>query len=169
MKTEEKVINALISLKEGDRFFNEDNYEKSIASYEKALKLSKSIPANELFDHPGFEASCQAGLSGSFGRLGRHQESLQASEAALVFYDRFGDMYLAETGKWMMATVNKGSALAMLGNLKEALEIFNHAKEMLSKRNMNTLENQVWIQMLDQNFETVKDLLKNAKKSWWKR
>jgi len=171
MDTAEKVREALKSWKEGDRLFDAGNFAGSVSSYKRALDLSRSLPTEEEFDHLGFEASCNAGLSGSLGRLGRHAESLVAADAALVFFDRSGNMYPVEAGKWMMAVVNRGAALAMLSRPNEALEAFKRAKKMLSERGMNSVENRQWISIVDQNISSVQTMLRGgAQKSspWWK-
>ncbi len=92
METAQKVQEALKSWKEGDRLFAVGDFASSVSSYKRALDLSRSLPPEEEFDHLGFEASCNAGLSGSLGRLGKHTESLVAADAALAFFDRCGDM-----------------------------------------------------------------------------
>ena len=113
MDTAQKVIEALKSWKGGDRLFDAGDFKASASSYQRALELSRSIPAEDKFDHRGFEASCNAGLSGS---LGRHRDSLTAADAALAFFDRCGDMYPVEAGKWIMAVVNRGAVLGDAGS-----------------------------------------------------
>ena len=171
MDTAAKVRESLRSWKEADRLFDAGDFGKSASSYRKALDLAQSLPAEEEFDHPGFAASCNAGLSGSLGRLGKHHESLAAADAALAFFDRAGDMYPAEAGKWMMAVVNRGAALAVLSRPREALEAFKRAKKMLVERGMNSAENKQWISMVDQNISSVNRMLRgSAGKSspWWR-
>jgi len=170
MDTAEKVREALRSWKEGDRLFDSGDFEGSVGSYTRALDLSRSLPPEEEFDHLGFEASCNAGLSGSLGRLGSHRESLAAAEAALAFFNRCGDMYPVEAGKWLMAVVNRGAALAMLGRPSEALEAFERAKKMLSDRGMDKAENRQWVAMVDQNISSIRTALRAGHTSppWWK-
>ncbi len=165
MDTAEKVREALKSWKEGDGLFDAGDFAGSASSFKKALDLSISLPPDEDFDHPGFEASCNAGLSGSLGRLGRHRESLAAADTALAFFDRCGDMYPVEPGKWMMAVVNRGAALAMLDRPRDALEAFQRAKKMLSERGMNNAENRQWLTMVDQNISSVQRMVRSAAKS----
>ena len=171
MNTREKVFEALKSSREADRKFDAGDFEGAASSCRRALDLSISLPSEEEFDHPGFEASCNAGLSGALGRLGKHRESLAAADTALAFFDRCGDMYPVAAGKWMMAVVNRGAALAMLDRPRDALEAFQRAKKMLSERGMNSAENQQWVTMVDQNISTVQSmLLPGTPKSspWWK-
>ncbi len=165
MDTAKKVREALKSWKEGDGLFDAGDFAGSASSFKRALDLSISLPPEEDFDHPGFEASCNAGLSGSLGRLGRHRESLAAADAALAFFDRCGDMYPVEQGKWLMAVVNRGAALAMLDRPRDALEAFQRAKKMLSERGMNNAENRQWVTMVDQNISSVQRMLRGAAKS----
>ena len=115
-------------LRDGDRLFHQGNYKGSVECYNKALTLCPSLPVDEKFDRRRFEASCQAGLSGSLGRLGKHLESLAAANKALLFYDECGEMYPADTGRWLMAMVNQGTALAALGCLTDAQEAFMRCK-----------------------------------------
>jgi tetratricopeptide (TPR) repeat protein len=171
MDTAEKVRESLKSWKEGDRLFDTGDFAGSATSYRRALDLSRSLPAEEEFDHAGFEASCNAGLSGSLGRLGKHRESLAAADAALTFFDRHGDMYPVEAGKWMMAVVNRGAALAMLDRPREALEAFQRAKKMLSDRGMNDAANREWMAMVNQNISSVQNVMRGGSKKsspWWK-
>lgn len=168
MDRRERALEALKSWKDGDRKFDGGDFAGSAASYQRALALSRSLPPEEEFDHPGFEASCHAGLSGALGRLGRHEESLAAADAALAFFDRVGNMYAAEAGKWIMAVVNRGAALAMLDRPREALEAFERAKRMLSDRGIS---NPQWSAMVDQNISAVRGMLRTSEaspKPWWK-
>lgn len=163
MDTAEKVREALKSWKEGDLKFGSGDFEGSVRSYTRALDVAKSLPNDEPFNHLGFAASCTAGLSGALGRLDRHQESLAAAESALSIFDRHGTMHTTEVGKWMMAIVNKGTALVMLGRPREALDTFRRAKKMFSDLGMDIYENKQWIAMVDQNISTVEAMLGNLK------
>src|SRR4030043_1279314 len=105
MKTSHVISDALKALKDGDRLFQQGNYEGSVQNYNKALARSKSIPAEVEFDHPSFEASCHAGLSAAYGRLGKHLDSFAAANKALCFYDTFGEQYPEQTGRWLKSIV----------------------------------------------------------------
>ncbi len=110
-------------------------------SYNKALRFCLSLPSDEKFDRCRFEAFCQAGLSGSLGRLGKHLESFAAANKALLFYDENGEMHPADTGRWLMAIVNQGTALAALGCFSDAMAAFQRAKEIFINKGLNTAEN----------------------------
>ena len=102
-----------------------------------------------------FEAFCQAGLSGSLGRLGNHLESFAAANKALLFYDENGEIYPADTGRWLMAIVNQGTALAALGCFSDAMAAFQRAKEIFINKGLNNAENKAWIEMVDGNIAAI--------------
>ncbi len=102
MKTAHVIRDMLKSLSDGDQQLREGNFEGSVDCYNKAIRLSDSLPAAAEFDRRCFEASVQAGLSAAYGKLRMHRESLSAATQALVFYDECGGRYLSETGRWLM-------------------------------------------------------------------
>jgi tetratricopeptide (TPR) repeat protein len=156
MKTAHVIRDMLNSLNAGDQLRREGNFEGSVDCYSKALKLARSLPAEAKFDRCSFEALCQSGLSASYGRLGKHPESLSAATQALLFYDECGDKYPAQIGRWLMAVVNQGTALASLGALAAALEAFQRAKDMFTNKGTDTPENAQWIATVDENIALLK-------------
>ncbi|MCL5877444.1 MAG: tetratricopeptide repeat protein [Candidatus Bathyarchaeota archaeon] len=156
MKTAHTIKDMQKFWREGDYSFHQGNLEGSIDSYNKALKLCQSLPECERCNHRRFEASCYAGLSASLGRLGKHLESFAAANKALVFYDEYGEKYPADTGRWLMAQVNQGTALAALGCLPAALEALGRAKEIFINRGLDIAENKQWIEMVDGNIAAIK-------------
>ncbi len=155
MKTAHTLRNMQESYKEANRAFHKGNYVGSVECYNKALQLCKSLPADITFDHHRFEASCQAGLSGSLGRLGKHLESFAAANKALLFYDECGEKYPADTGRWLMAQVNQGTALAALGCLPQAIEALQRAKEIFINKGLDIAQNKQWIDMVDGNIAAI--------------
>jgi tetratricopeptide (TPR) repeat protein len=155
MKTTHVIRDMQKFWREGDMLFRQCNFEGSVECYNKALKLCMSLPVNEKFDRRRFEASCQAGLSGALGRLGKHIESFAAANQALAFYDQFGEMYPADMGRWLMAMVNQGTALATLGCLADAQEAFQKAKEIFICKGLDTAGNKQWIEMVDGNIAAI--------------
>lgn len=186
MDTTEQVRQALIAWKQGDARFNAGDHELSVTHYRRALQLSRSLPAAEPFDHGVFEASCNAGLSGSLGRLGRHRESLEAANEALGFFDRalpgsqakVGNMYPAESGKWLMASVNQGVALACLGRNEEALVSLLKAQALIRASGASAPGNEAWLATVEQNIRNVQravlqgpsrlDASSAPKRPWWR-
>ena len=63
-------------------------------------------------------------------------ESFGAANKALVFYDKCGDNYPADTGSWLMAQVNQGAALAALGCFPAAIEALERAKEIFTDKGL---------------------------------
>jgi tetratricopeptide (TPR) repeat protein len=164
MKTAHVVCGVLKALKDGDRLFRQGNYEGSVQIYNKALTLSKSIPAETEFDHPSFEASCYAGLSAAYGRLGKHLDSFAAANKALCFYDAFGEQHPEQTGRWLKSVVNQGVALAHLGVFTEALNSFQRAKEMFVNKSLDTPENSRWVAIVDENIAALKAHLEKVQR-----
>jgi len=155
MKTVHVIRDMQKSLKDGERFFHQGNYPGSIECYNKALRLCFSLPSDTKFDRRRFEAFCQAGLSASLGRLGKHLEGFAAANKALVFFDECGEIYPADTGRWLMAIVNQGTALAALGCFSDAMAAFQRAKEFFISKGLNTAENKAWIEMVDGNIAAI--------------
>lgn len=155
MKTAHVIRDMQKSWRDGDRLFHQGNFEGSVECYNKALRLSSSLPSNEIFDRRRFDASCQAGLSGSLGRLGKHLESFTAANKALLFYDECGEKYPADTGRWLMAMVNQGTALAALGCFNDAQAAFLKAKEIFICKGLDSSKNKAWIDMVDGNIAAI--------------
>jgi tetratricopeptide (TPR) repeat protein len=155
MKTAHVIRDALKALKDGDRLFRKGNYEGSVDCYNKALDLLASLPADTEFDRRSFEASVYAGLSATYGRLGKHLESFSSSNKALLFYDECGGKYPEHTGRWLKAIVNQGVALAHLGVFAEALITFQRAKEMFLNKSLDSPENKQWVAIVDENIATL--------------
>jgi tetratricopeptide (TPR) repeat protein len=157
MKTAHVIRDMQKSLKEGERLAHQGNFEGSVTCYNKALKLCLSLPSSdEKSARRRFEATCQAGLSAALGHLGKHLESFAAANKALLFYDECGEKYPADTGRWLMALVNQGTALAALGCLPDALEAFLRAKEIFINKGLDIAQNKQWIDMVDGNIATVR-------------
>jgi tetratricopeptide (TPR) repeat protein len=155
MKTSHLIKEMQVAYREGDRLFHQGNYEGSVDCYKKALGLCESLPNDKGFDRRRFEASVQAALSGSLGRLGKHLESFAAANKALSFYDEFGDNYPADVGRWLMAQVNQGTALATLGCLPAALEALQRAKEAFTSKGLDAAQNRQWLEMVDGNIAAI--------------
>jgi tetratricopeptide (TPR) repeat protein len=160
MKTAHVIQDIQKAWREGVSLFHQGNFLGSVECYNKALTLCMSLPSDEKSNRRRFEASCQAGLSGSLGRLGKHLESFAAANKALVFYDECGEMFPADDGRWLMAIVNQGTALAALGCLNDALKAFQRAKEIFISKGLDNPENKQWIEMVDENIAVINAHLK---------
>jgi tetratricopeptide (TPR) repeat protein len=155
MKTAHVIRDMQKSHRDGERLFHQGNFEGSVESYNKALRICASLPPAEGFDRRRFAASCYAGLSASLGRLGKHVEGFAAANKALVFYAACGDMYPADTGRWLMALVNQGTALAAFGCLDAALDVFARAKQLSTSKGLDMAQNKQWLEMVDGNIAAI--------------
>jgi tetratricopeptide (TPR) repeat protein len=157
MKTVHVLRDMQEAFKDADQLFQKGNYEGSVDCYQKALRLFQSLSqtAFEQFDWRRFEASIQAGLSAAYGRLDKPFESFAAANKALLFYDACGEKYPADAGRWLMAIVNQGTALAAFKSFGDAQAAFCRAKEIFISKGLNTPENKQWIEMVDGNIAAL--------------
>jgi tetratricopeptide (TPR) repeat protein len=160
MKTADLIRDMQKFWRSGDKAFHQNNYEGSVDSYNNALQLCQSLPADVEFDRRRFEASVYAGLSAALGRLGKHMESFAAANKALAFHDQCGDEYPSDTGRWLMAQVNQGTALAALGCLDAALEAFELAKVIFSNKGLDATQNKAWLEMVNGNIAAINAQMK---------
>ncbi|MDR0373273.1 MAG: tetratricopeptide repeat protein [Nitrososphaerota archaeon] len=144
------------AFRDANRLFQHGSYEGTVECYNKALRLSSSLPSDIAFDRCRFDASCQAGLSAAFGRLDKPFESFAAANKALLFYDECGEKYPADIGRWLMAMVNQGTALAAFSCFNDAQVAFMRAKEIFISKGLNTPQNKQWIDMVDGNIATLR-------------
>jgi len=148
------------AFKEADQQFRKGNYAESVECYQKALQLCQSLPPETTFDRLRFEASIYAGLSAAYGRLDKPLESFAAANKARLFYDECGDKYPADVGRWLMAIVNWGTALAAFKCFSDAQAAFRRAKEIFISKGLDTPENKQWIAMVDSNLAVLEAHLK---------
>ncbi|MDR1992107.1 MAG: tetratricopeptide repeat protein [Nitrososphaerota archaeon] len=140
-----------VALRDAERLFRNDNYAGSVECYNKALQLCSLLPLDTAFDRHRFDASCQAGLSAVYGRLDKPFESFAAANSALLFYDKCGEKYPADIGRWLMAIVNQGTALAAFRCFTDAQVAFMRAKEIFFSKGLNTPQNKQWLDMVNGN------------------
>jgi hypothetical protein len=145
------------AFKSADTMFKQGNYEGSVDCYQKALEFCQQLSQTALqqFDWKRFEASCQAGLSAAYGRLDKPYQSFAAANKALFFYDACGENYPADTGRWLMAIVNQGTALAAFKCFGDSQAAFRRAKEIFISKGLDTTENKAWIEMVDGNIAVL--------------
>jgi tetratricopeptide (TPR) repeat protein len=157
MKTAHVLRDMQEAFKSADTLFRQANYAGSVDCYRKALEFCQQFSQNALkqFDWRRFEASCQAGLSAAYGRLDKPFESFAAANKALLFYDACGENYPADTGRWLMAIVNQGTALAAFKCFGDAQAAFRRAKEIFISKGLDTPENKQWIEMVDGNITAL--------------
>ena len=146
-----------------DQLFHQGINQGLIECFNKALEIYKSLSEYQLVDCGRFEASIYAGLSAAYGRLGKHLESFASANKALVFYDQFGDNYPADTGRWLIAQVNQGTALAALGCLAQAIEALQLAKQIFTNKGLDAAQNDQWLEMVDGNITAIYTQMKKNK------
>jgi tetratricopeptide (TPR) repeat protein len=156
MKTSHVIRDMQQASRTAERLNQAGNFADAVESYNKALRICATLPADSEFDRRRFAASIYAGLSASLGKLGKPMESFAAANKALVFYDECGDKYPADVGKWLMALANQGTSLAALRCLDAALEALERAKEIFVKHGLDTEENRQWLNMVNGNIEAIR-------------
>ncbi|MDR2719482.1 MAG: tetratricopeptide repeat protein [Nitrososphaerota archaeon] len=160
MKTAHIIRTMQQANENANKAFCQDDYQGAVECYNKALHLCSSLPMDVKFDRVKFEAFVHSGLSAAFGRQGKHMESFAAANKALTFFDQVGELDAVETGRYLMAQVNQGTALAALGCLEAALEALYKAKELFSHKGLDPDKNKQWIAMVDGNIAAINDQIK---------
>jgi tetratricopeptide (TPR) repeat protein len=144
--------------------FSQANYQSAVECYSEALQLCDSLPVNVKFDRVKFEAIVQSDLSAAFGRQGKHMESFAAANKALTFFEQSDTLDAMDTGKYLMAQVNQGTALAALGCLMEALEALHRAKDVFSKNGLDPIVNRQWLDMVEGNIVAINSQIAKREK-----
>jgi len=145
---------------EANRAFHQSNYQGAVECYNKALGLCSSLPVDVSFDRARFEAVVYSGLSAALGRLGKHLESFAAANKALVFFDQAGELDAVEVGKYLVAQVNQGAALAVLDCFPAALEALYRAKAIFSDKGLDASKNRQWLELVDGNIVAINEQMK---------
>lgn len=134
MKPLREVALAYMALAEAERQILDGSNDAAADSCRKAMETSRTIPAEEAFDHEGFDAFCHARLSEALSRLGHFEECLGSADKALYYFNRRGELN-QENGKlWITAVFSRALALEALGRNADALAEFRKAGEMLEER-----------------------------------
>ncbi len=163
MNENHPIFTALLLLKEGDKEFDQRNFEKALKSFFEAITMANMIPENE-WDKQTFLATCNSRLSGAYGKLGKVEESLKYANKALDRLDTVGHLYPVEFGWWWAAKFNKGAALAGLARFDEALKMINEAKKMLN----NSAEHSNYRNQCDKVIQMIKENKDTSQGKWWK-
>ncbi|MDR2699663.1 MAG: tetratricopeptide repeat protein [Nitrososphaerota archaeon] len=145
---------------EASKAFNQTDYQGAVECYNKALQLCSSLPEDMKINRVKFEAIVHSGLSAVFGRQGKHMESFAAANKALVFFEQIGELDDVETGKYLMAQANQGTALAALGCFTAALEALQKAKDVFKHKCLDPTKNVQWLKMVDSNIVVINGQIK---------
>lgn len=155
MKTAHVIREMQLAQKNGETALREGDNQGATECYQKALRLLGQLPVNVEFDRCKFEAACQAGLSGTLGKLGKHMESFAAANKALLYYDSLNEIPVEDVGRFLMAQVNQGTALAALGCLPAAIEALQRAKDIFRREGLNPEQNRQWLDAVDGNILAI--------------
>jgi hypothetical protein len=161
-----QVFKILGALGKGDESLRRLDWSMAVKQYSEATETLAQLPPSEPFDRRCFVASCLAGAATANIGLGNHAAALQCAENALSFFDRAGDAYPAERGKWVLATAAKGIAASVLRRTGEAEKCRLRTREILA-RSQGNLNFQPEI---DRLIKTLDDLLLGDRieaRSWW--
>ncbi len=163
MKATHVIRDMQQAQEKANKAFQQGDYQSAVEISQKALSLCSLLPEDVEFDKRRFEANVQAGLSAAFGRLSKHIESFAAANKALIFFDQIGELNPTETGKYLMAQVNQGTALAALGCLPAAVESMEKAKEIFACKGLDPARNRQWLEQVDGNIAAIKAQIEKSK------
>ncbi|ABB23001.1 DUF3856 domain-containing protein [Pelodictyon luteolum] len=135
MKPLRSVADAYLALSVGERQLQDGLHAESAASCRSAMDAARSIPAEEAFDHAGFDAFVHAVLAGALTGLGDYGTGLESADLALYYFNRRGELEEDGGKLWIRAVFSRGAALEGLGRRDEAFQSFRMACEMLDERN----------------------------------
>lgn len=170
MKPLKQVAQAYMALSEGEKKLQEGAFEDAVSEYQKAMTFTRTIPEEEVFDHDGFDALCHAGLSGALGKLEQYEESLASADKALRYFSRRGELHQDEGKQWIAAVVSRAFALARIGRIAEALEVFRMAGEMIEERKGVLPEKEKLQKIVADNIAMLETSIPEdsaKRKAWW--
>ncbi|XHH08990.1 MAG: DUF3856 domain-containing protein [Candidatus Bathyarchaeia archaeon] len=156
MKTAHVIRDMQAAQEKANKAFSQGDYQGAVEYSQKALSLCSLLPETAEFDTRRFAASVHASLSAAYGRQGKHLESFATANKALIFFDQIGELDAVETGRYLMAQVNQGTALATLGCLPAALEALEKAKEIFACKGLDPAANRQWLEQVDGNIAAIK-------------
>jgi len=171
MKPLREVAGAYAALGKAERELGEGLFEAAALSCRNAMDVSRTVPAEEVFDHAGFDAFCHAWLSRALGELGRFDESLAAAELSIGYFSRRGELQ-EEAGKmWITAVMQRALAFDALGRQEEALVELQKGVEMLQERKGEMAQKEAYLREASLRIARLEDFQKQAKpsgyKAWW--
>ncbi len=171
MKPLREVAESYMALANAERQMLDGAFEESVESCRKAMEFSRTIPAEEAFDHHGFDAFCQASLAAVLVRIGRFDEALASSVSALHYFNRRGELNQEDGKFWIKAVFSRALALDALGRGNEALAEFRKVGEMIAERKGELPGKEEMQRTIEQHVakleSSVPGLKKPGYKAWW--
>ncbi|NTW83270.1 MAG: DUF3856 domain-containing protein [Chlorobiaceae bacterium] len=134
MKPLKEVAQAYVALAEAERQIQQKMYREAADNCLKAMEISRTIPAEEAFDHSGFDAFCHARLSEALCMLGIFGDSLASAEKALFYFNRRGELNQEDGKFWIAAVFSRGVSLQETGMASEGTKALGTAREMIAER-----------------------------------
>ncbi len=171
MKPLQQVGQAYLALSEGERQFHQALYDESVATYRRAMDISRTIPQDEAFDYDGFDAIAHTGLSGALVELGRYAQALDSTDIALRYFNRRGELHKDEGRQWIEAVHHRAAALEGVGRSEESLKAYCMVSEMILEKKgelKNREEQQHAVGRAIKRLETAMHAKKPVDyKAWW--
>lgn len=171
MKPLIQVGQSYLALSQGEQQLRDARYEEALASYKRALEVSRSIPEEEAFDYEGFDALCHTGLSGAYIKLERFTEALQSADIGLRYFNRRGELQQDEGMQWIAAVYNRAQALEAAGRKEEALKAYRMAGEMIAERKGEMPGKEELQRLIAGHISKLEPLTPDKKpagyKAWW--
>jgi hypothetical protein len=165
--TERQVIAALKALGKADHALRGRRYKAAAKHYMSAFDWASGLPVSEPFDRRDFTASCSAGLVLACARLGEREACLDLVDPVIEFIDEGGAMYPVEYGRWILAILAKGIALAEFGRRSDAEPLLRRAQKMFdatpSQRKEDVADQHHpslhWEELIRENIQVLMQLL----------
>jgi tetratricopeptide (TPR) repeat protein len=171
MKPLREVAESYMALADAQRQLRTGSREEAAANCRKAMEVSRTIPAEEAFDHIGFDAFCHAGLAEALARLGVYDESLISADRALHHFNRRGELNQDDGKLWIAAVFSRALALDGLGRASEALAEFRKVAEMIAERKGELPGRDEFLSTAAESIARLERSVKPGKpagyKAWW--
>lgn len=170
MKPLREVARAYMALSEAERQLGEGSYAEAAASCRSAMESARTIPAEEAFDHEGFDAYCFARLSEALVSQDEFSGGLDAADKALRYFNRRGELNQDEGKLWIAAVFSRAFALEGLGNTDAALAEFRKGGEMVAERKGETPRREWYLAEVSKRTSRPESAEKKGKegyRAWW--
>jgi tetratricopeptide (TPR) repeat protein len=171
MKPLKEVAHSYMALAEAENQILGGRYDEAADNCRKAMELSRSIPSEEAFDHAGFDAFCHARLSDALRKLGKFQESLEAADKALGYFNRRGELDREDGKFWIAAVLSRAAGLLECGSVDEGAKALAMAREMITEKKGELPGKEEMLMEIDRRLAGRSSAAGKSKKpgyrAWW--
>lgn len=170
MKPLKQVAQAYLAVREADGKLQAGEPDAAAGEYRRAMELTRTIPQEEVFEHDGFDAMCNAGLAEALAALGEYPAALEAADGALRYFGRRGELHQEEGKRWIAAVLARGLALARIDRAHDALKAFETAREMISERKGELPGKDEMLAKIEENVALLRRTMPDeqpGRKGWW--